>query len=355
MPEARTLIIWDRIGDYHRARVRAYEKLVGENSVITADLGASDKLYGWDTTGESGRHFLLSRKPVDQRDIVNRARAFQQILKEHRITRVAIAGYAHPEYFLFLILGRLAGCRIVMFGESWYGTGKLKNFLKGLFLRTFVHKFLLSGKRAREHFEERLGIPAERILEKYSVVDNQHFMQDGTRAREAILLCVARFSPEKNLACLIGAFQESKLADVYKLRIIGGGPEKENLLRQVDTRGQIELVEWVQYAALPAEYERARFFILPSTFEPWGLVVNEAMAAGLPVIVSDACGCGPDLVTKRNGFVFAAGKRQELVRLLDRVAEMDEGEWTQMSNASLEIISGYSCADWAEQLRKGFL
>jgi glycosyltransferase involved in cell wall biosynthesis len=186
-------------------------------------------------------------------------------------------------------------------------------------------------------------------------VDNQHFSRGSGNPRERVLLCVARFSPEKNLACLIQAFQASRLSKIHTLRIIGGGPEKQNLQSLVDDRKCVELIDWVRYPDLPAEYGRARFFILPSIFEPWGLVVNEAMASGLPVIASDACGCVPDLVTEQNGFVFPAEDKDELVRLLDQLDDMSESNWEKMSAASLQVIAGYSCLVWAEQLRKGFL
>nr|WP_238710587.1 glycosyltransferase family 4 protein [Oceanipulchritudo coccoides] len=242
-----------------------------------------------------------------------------------------------------------------MFAESWYGSQALKNFFKGLFLKILADVFFVSGERSRQHFIKQLGIPARRILCKYSVVDNQHFSRKGSHSREPVILCVARFSPEKNLSCLIEAFQKSRLAEGYKLRIIGGGPDRKLLEAIVDERRRVELLDWVEYADLPDQYGQARFFILPSIFEPWGLVINEAMAGGLPIIASDACGCVPDLVTRSNGFVFPADDKEELTRLLDQIAELKESDWEKLSTASTNIISGYRCEDWAEQLRKGFL
>jgi glycosyltransferase involved in cell wall biosynthesis len=355
MSDNRTLIIWDRIGDYHRARIRAFERLVGEESVFSADLGSADQLYGWENSAGNGRHFVLSDKPVDDLDLRARISAFREILKDQKITHLAVAGYAHPEYVFLLLLGRLAGCRIVMFGESWYGEGRIKNRLKGFFLKRLVHCFFLSGERARNHFNKRLRIPGDSVLTKYSVVDNQHFFSDGKIDRERVLLCVARFSPEKNLARLIRAFRQSKLIEDYTLRIIGGGAEKESLLGQIDERGRVELVDWVSYNELPLEYARARYFVLPSVFEPWGLVVNEAMAAGLPVLASEACGCVPDLITEKNGFTFPAESEPALIAVLNTLSALSEEKWKEMSSCSMDIISGYSCEVWAEQLKKGFI
>lgn len=354
MSKRNYLIVWDRIGDYHRARIRAFEKLVGEGAVATADLGGADSLYKWENSKADGRHYILSDKPVDRRDLLARSRHFWKILRQREITDLAIAGYAHPEYIVFLILGSLAGCRIVLFGESWYGGPSLKNRIKGFFLKRLCDRFFVSGARARDHFHKHLKIPPGKILCKYSVVDNKHFAPAPQIVREKILLCVARFSPEKNLEALIKAFQQSGLSDDHRLRIIGGGPLKEQLTGLVDARRQVELLEWVSYNELPDHYARARYFILPSLFEPWGLVVNEAMAAGLPVVVSDACGCAPDLVTENSGFVFPASDEESLAALLDRLATLREEDWNKMSASSRERIASFGCRDWAVQLKKGF-
>lgn len=353
MSDGNILIVWDRIGDYHRARVKALEELAGSSRVFTADLGSADKLYGWKTSSNP-RHFLLSPKPVEERDFRKRVGAFRKVLKEKAIRNLAIAGYGRPEYIAFLLIGRLRGCRITLFAESWYGRQSLKNRLKGFFLKRLCQVCFVSGERARHHFEKVLGIPGKRILTGYSVVDNGHFAAPPSTEREPVLLCVARFSPEKNLPELIRAFQESRLSGSHRLRIIGGGSQREELEGLIRDPDRVELRDWVRYEDLPAEYARARYFILPSRFEPWGLVVNEAMAAGLPVVVSEACGCEPDLVRDDNGFVFKAGHPESLRRVLDKLATLPESGWQERSRASLRLISGYSCPDWARNLHNSF-
>ena len=352
---SRNLIVWDRIGDYHRARIRELEQLAGPEQVFTADLGCRDGLYGWEGSEGQQRHFLLSSKPVDQRDCLRRCRNFWSILKREKIRNVALAGYGKPEYILFLLLARIRGCRITLFAESWYGHSLLKNRLKGWFLRLTCHQFFVSGQRAWDHFHERLGIPAKRIFSGYSVVDNAHFEVPAESATRPILLSVARFSPEKNLDLLIRAFQKSRLAAEWELRLIGGGPEEDGLRGLCDGSARITFAAWVSYADLPAEYARARAFALPSRFEPWGLVVNEAMAARLPVIVSEACGCRPDLVREGiNGFVFRTGDEASLVDALNRLQNLSGEELKHLGIESGLIISDFSCQAWAASLIDSF-
>src|SRR6185369_15110785 len=92
-------------------------------------------------------------------------------------------------------------------------------------------------------------------------------------------------------------------------------------------------------------------FVLASTSETWGLVVNEAMASGLPVIVSRRCGCARDLVAEgRNGFTFDPFDVESLTRQLQRMAAPDTDR-AAMSRASREIIAHWTPALWAQNLQ----
>lgn len=346
------LLVWDRIGDYHRARIQALEDLVGSECVYYADLGAADGLYHWQQSDvENARYALLSEKPVEQADCRTRVMRFWRLLRQRRIERVALAGYGRKEYLAFMILARLSGCKVMVFAESWYGEGRLKNFCKGLFLRMFAHVILVSGERALQHFHNALKLPQSRLVAGYSVVDNEHFSRwQGQLEREPVILSVARFSPEKHLDLLIAAYLESRVAQRFRLRLIGGGPEEAALRALAGAHPSIEILPWVDYKELPEMYAKAALFALPSRFEPWGLVVNEAMAAGLPVLVSDACGCAPDLVHADNGWQFPAQDKAALVSLLDAISDLSDEQLASLGRCSRDKIRDWSCAHWAQVL-----
>jgi 1,2-diacylglycerol 3-alpha-glucosyltransferase len=108
---------------------------------------------------------------------------------------------------------------------------------------------------------------------------------------------------------------------------------------------------FVQYGALPAYYASAGACVLPSLSDQWGLAINEAMASGLPVIVSRACGCARDLVVEgANGHTFDPLDREELTRILHRVASSPRATLDAMASASRERISGYSPVRFARAL-----
>jgi glycosyltransferase involved in cell wall biosynthesis len=103
------------------------------------------------------------------------------------------------------------------------------------------------------------------------------------------------------------------------------------------------------YDSIPAWYARSACLILPSISEPWGLVVNEAMASGLPVIVSDRCGCADDLVEDgRNGYIFPAEDADSLTKRMFTFDALSETDLGAMGRRSQEIIARFSPETWAD-------
>jgi glycosyltransferase involved in cell wall biosynthesis len=174
---------------------------------------------------------------------------------------------------------------------------------------------LVGGAPHREYAVE-LGMAPERVFDGYDVVDNEYFAAGADAAKadaanlraklglpERYFFGSARFIPKKNLPRLIRAFAAYRAAagpGAWDLILLGDGPEKPEMLRlveQLKLGGVVHLPGFKPVGDLPAYYGLAGALVHASTTEQWGLVVNEAMAAGLPVIVSHTCGCAPDLVT----------------------------------------------------------
>ncbi|WP_053976063.1 glycosyltransferase family 4 protein [Mangrovimonas xylaniphaga] len=353
--ENKILIVWDRMGDYHRVRTETYSRLFKEDSLYTADLGASDSLYGWNAT-ENETHYCLSEQPADVKDLTNRFKNFKNIVEKYGINKVVLAGYGKPEYLLFTLWLKLKKIDCYYFAESWYAGNKYVNYVKGLFLRKFVKRIFVSGKRAEIHFSNRLKFPVSKIKNGYSIVDNKHF--EYQRSREdvirnhkegPILLCVARHAPEKNLEVLIKGFQASNLYADWKLQIVGGGPITAQLESLVKDIKKVELSSWLSYDELPSLYKNASAFILPSKFEPWGLVVNEAMSASLPIILSNECGCMPDLLDG-NGYLFDAENLNNLVEVLNNLEKMSTDDLFKNGERSFNIIKQFTPETWGQTL-----
>lgn len=342
------------MGDYHRARWNALSMLLGKEKVFAADLGTSDDLYKWNNTVHQGNYILLSDKPVNAFDLFLRIRRLVGTLRSKNITSVCIPGYGKLEYLLFIIITKLLNRKVIIFAESWYGKNKIKNWIKSFFLQTYCDLVFVSGKKAFDHFSKTLKIPANKIISGYSVVDNDHFtVRYPATEQIPVMLCVARFSKEKNLTSLLKAYNKSKVKKEYSLKLVGGGEQRHELEKLAKENPNIDIVNWVSYQDLPSIYKKASLFILPSLFEPWGLVINEAMAAGLPIIASHQCGCVPDLITEKNGLTFDAENEEELFLLLDKIVDIPKDKLKEMGENSKRKIEKYSPRSWAKTLFDG--
>ncbi|UQY42860.1 glycosyltransferase [Mixta hanseatica] len=125
-------------------------------------------------------------------------------------------------------------------------------------------------------------------------------------------LYVGRLAPEKNLSLLIDVFNETG----EQLIIAGSGPDTDDL--QKKAKNNITFLGYINNRELENIYRQCDAFILPSLAEPWGLVVEEALSLGLPVIISDRVGCKEDLV-KENGIVFKATSKDSLKKALNKM------------------------------------
>lgn len=345
------LIVWDRAGHYHLARYRNLAKKSNFfDNVYLANLGSSDTLYKWDSVDDS--IIQLSKRSVDRTDLFNRLVKFRSVLRGKDISYVIISGYGKVEYILFIILSALNGKKVILFAESWYDKKPISKFIKRFFFKAFVSGFFVSGKRAYNHFKNEIGLTTLPIETGYSAVDNEHFASDSSNQINEIL-CVARYSEEKNLKNLITAFRNSDAYADYKLQIIGDGPLRPALEAEIALdNDKIVLERWKSYKELPNYYARAKYFILPSTFEPWGLVVNEAMAAGRPVLLSEQCGCLPDFLNQEFGFVFDPNNVQDITNSINDAVSLTSGDYKLQSEFMKNQVSKFDLDNWSDQLIK---
>lgn len=240
-----------------------------------------------------------------------------------------------------------------------------KEAAKGRLIRSLFDAAIAGGKRHQAYLRE-LQFPASRIGRCYDVVDNEFFRKGAQRLRmtqtaatfrlpERYFLYVGRLAPEKNLPALIRGFEKARRAGSNcSLVFVGDGALRGTLEQQVrDARLESSVI----FAGLKATaeilpyYSFAHALVLPSYREPWGLVVNEAMAAGLPVLVSRSCGCVDDLVEhESNGLVFAADREEELAAALLRAGQWSPVERASMGRHSDQLIMQYSLQHWAEEV-----
>jgi glycosyltransferase involved in cell wall biosynthesis len=350
-----------RLGPYHHARLQAWAAL-RSGAVTVIEFRPTDAVYAWAAVEAPGRY---------ARRATSSPKALIQALDEFAPQVVVCVGYADPEIHQAMVWALAKRVPLVTCSDSTFEDEPRSWFKEGL-KRAVVTAFaagLAAGQRAHAYLAH-LGLDAARRFQPWDVVDNSYFARgaDAARADAAVLrakrglppryfLSVARFVPKKNLARLIEAYALYAAAAgpaAWGLVLSGSGPLESALRAQVASAGLEGCVNFrgfLQYPELPACYGLAAAFVLPSESDQWGLVVNEAMAAGLPVLVSSRCGCAPDLVrTGENGFTFAPDDVAEIAARLTEIAGYDDARRAVMGRRSREIIAEFSPEAFAQGL-----
>jgi glycosyltransferase involved in cell wall biosynthesis len=342
-----------RIGPYHHARLRAWAA-VRPGAISAIEFRPDDPVYSWYSVNEEGGY---TRRQTHSRNELCRA------LDELQPKVVVCVGYADPEIHQAMVWALKRRVPLVTCSDSTYDD-EPRSWGKEAFKRRIVAAFeaaLVAGRRAHDYLES-LGLSGDRRFQPWDVVDNAHFerganasRQEEATARAKLKLprryffCVARFVSKKNLPRLIEAYARYAAQagqGAWSLVIAGMGPLETELRASVTAAGletKVHFPGLLHYPDLPAYYGIAGAFVLPSVSDQWGLVVNEAMAAGLPVLVSSPCGCAPDLVCEgENGFTFDPENTETLAERMKQVAEMDDARRMAMGQRSHEIVAAFS-------------
>ncbi len=285
------------------------------------------------------------------------------MLRKDRYDALIVHGYAHATEWLAFIGAWLSRTPLLLRGEStllgdrprWVTVGK-RLVLRALLRR--IRGALAIGVLNRQ-FYRAYGVPEERIFFTPYAVDNDRFLAEADRlspsrlalreqlgwpAGRPVILCVGKLIPRKRPMDLLEAFARVEAQHPAVLVYVGDGSERRRLAEEAARRGLRHMVitGFVNQTEISRYYAAADLLVLPSSHEPWGLVLNEAMCFALPVVASDAVGAAPDLVRPgENGFVFPAGDVEALAHALRELLADPAGR-ARMGARSREIVARYS-------------
>lgn len=372
MPETRVSVIFISFGPYHFARGKALAETDGVLPFFI-QLAESIATHPWqvqDRYRSSIKLITLSGNAYENAGYFQLCRRLWGALDEIDPAVVATSSF-RP--FIMLSAARWAKSRrrrAVLFFESTPWDRRRYRLIEAA-KRALIRRYYdaaFAGGRVHRDYLVRLGLPPSRIWQPYDVVDNDHFATKAAVVRtaperwrqtvglpERYFLYVGRYSPEKNLCRLIEAYRiyRANCAVPWSLLLVGDGPQRSTLESLVSTK-RLEGVVFKPFAQLddlPVYYSLAECFVLPSTSDPWGLVVNEAMACSLPVLISRLCGCVPELVREGdNGLCFDPYDVRAIADGLASVSSLDENKRRQMGELSRTIISRFTPQTWAAGL-----
>lgn len=405
-------VIWAQYGPYHFARLSALRQLARPVSVHGLELADNTNDYAWER--DSATNGVVTLCPGAVYESLPFRAVFLRAREE--LTRLGVEVCFLPSYWpkqsLAAFLGaKSLGIRTVMMNESHVGTSRATG-VAGWVKRRLISLFdaaLVGGAPQKRYFTS-MGLHDARVFTGYDAVDNEFFATKADEVRrgeiearrqwglpDRFFLSLGRFVEKKNLAALIRAYRLflaanpqsethlvivgsgegergiTQLADAYELPVYARqGAGRQEALTPPCLKPGVHLYGFRQIAENPVFYALAEAFILPSLYEEWGLVVNEAMASGLPVVVSETAGCAEDLLesadpinkmepkecallarwdlldkVRENGFVFDPRSSHQLSLILLWL-EANPQRRLAMSKGSRRIIEKFSCGNFAK-------
>lgn len=360
-------ILFANYGPYHLARVAsAYHACKSRGwNLFGIELARSEEEYPWQTQAEQFPCDIISvinDCPLEKSKPTDLFRKLISLLNQTNPDAIAIAGYARPAMLVALLWCLYQRKTAILLSEttendeprSWW-----KEKIKKLIITSY--QAALVGGNPHKRYLIKLGMPTNAIFLGYDVVGNEVFYPDQIKSlpsplNKPFFLAINRFVSKKNLPFLLSAYANYRQlvgTSAWNLILCGDGELRlqiEQLINQLQIQDSVHLPGFLQQDQLLPYLAHAKCFIHASVQEQWGLVVNEAMAAGLPVLVSNRCGCYEDLIIEGvNGFGFDPENPQQLTELMLKISS-EESDLHTMGNAALEHIQKFSPDYFAQGL-----
>jgi 1,2-diacylglycerol 3-alpha-glucosyltransferase len=407
-------VLWAQYGPYHLARVAALKKLGATVTTVHAvELANQTSYYEWKRSSAVDLITLCPDEVVERLSFWKVFKRARRVFASLKMDVCILPSYAPKQSLAAFLAAKSLGLRTVMMNESHAGTARASGLVAAIKRRlTVSFDAALVGGLPQKRYFASLGLPEEKIFTGYDAVDNDYFTQKAGAVRSKAaeyrkqydlpaqyFLSLGRFVAKKNLSVLIKAYRQlldSNPNCQTHLVMVGSGEEEPKLralcaglrlpvyqktsagTHDKDNQSQtspgkndppgVHFYGFRQIEENPVFYALADAFILPSLWEEWGLVVNEAMASGLPVIVSETVGCAEDLLKagrpplleslpsgqppkrlagiRQNGFVFDPNSSESLAAALLALASAPALR-AAMGEMSRTIVRNFSCDNFA--------
>lgn len=341
--------VWDRFGPYHVDRCEACAEALGDKfAIVGIEIASFDDIYSWEKS-RSGEEFRkITLFPSRQRQSVSQFRCFSRLLAaclRLRVQYAFLCNYEDPVIFAVAAVMRLLGRPVVVMQDSKFDDKQRRLPWEVLKWCLYLpYNGALAGSPRTASYLEFLGMPRSRIFVGYDTVSVSRMRElagappapDGAPHSQRHFTVIARFVPKKNLGLALDAYARYAAecpGQPREIHFCGSGELDQELRLQAERLALpgIRFRGFLQEEGVARVLASSLALILPSVEEQYGLVVNEAVALGVPVLLSDNCGARDVLVrTGVNGYVFEPDSPAGLAHfmtLLDR----DPAEWARLA------------------------
>lgn len=302
------------------------------------------------------RNILREIGPWTDRESISRNGILREI-QRFEPDLLLVSGWMDRDYLAVARAFRKGGGCVVGFCDTpWRGSVRQHAAVLGsrMLQRRWFDIIWVPGAR-QAAYARRLGFSDNRIWRGMYAADIDAFDRHrvDTGIREPAFLYVGRLVAEKDVGTLAAAYARyrEQVSDPWNLRCIGTGP----LASRLQGQPGIQVVGFVPPDDLPSRMATASAFVLPSKYEPWGVVLHEAAALGHPLIATSACGSSECfLCDGYNGFLVPPGNVSALALAMVRMHESPVEVRARMGEASIRLSRRLSPDHWARMLVRGF-
>lgn len=334
---------------------------------------SQNRSQAWNIAVQSNCKIVQSKKEC--------FKLFVRIFLKRQYQLIHLAGWSGFFALITILFSRIFFIPVIVETDTAFNpmTAQWKQFIKKIFyplLFKFPRFFLPAGKRQSAYLsryrvpdnkmmQAQMTVHLQKIITVYEKIDKtqrDHFRQRyHASEKECVFLFVGRLLSWKGVDELLTAFE--KLDDSARLWIVGEGERTSHVQKCAARDSRIQYFGRLSEHALWEVYCAADVFVIPSHAEPWGLVVNEAMCVGLPVIATRQVGCVDDLIISHHtGLIVKEKSVNELIsamqfmlnnqderKKMGEQAQLHISPWT-VENEAKNMIAAWKKCGWSENV-----
>jgi glycosyltransferase involved in cell wall biosynthesis len=341
----RVAVLWPQLSGYVHTALRALADR-GVDLLVFHEIGSSVTPFDVEAVTRGLTAHAWSGSP-DESELDEMLRGFEPDV-------LLVMSWENAVYRRIGRRWRGRALRVLCLDEQWWGTRPQRGVVAAsrLMIQPTYDAAFVAGDRQAD-FARRLGFPTELIVPGLYTGDYGRFAEvDADRESELpppAFLFVGRLVADNGVDTLAAGYHRyrAQAVDPWPLLVAGAGPDE----RLLDGLAGVETLGFVPPTELPEVFARAGCVVAPSRFAPWGVVVHEATAAGLPVVCTWVMGAALRLVLDGyNGVVTSPDDPPALADALARVSSATDEERRAMGEASGLLARQYTPQRWADRL-----
>ena len=347
-PVNRIAVLFSRLSGYMASCLQHLKESADVELLVYRWAPATDAPFDDDIFAWIDRLLIKSDQSAD--DIA-------RVLEDFSPDALLISGWMDQDYMRVARRFRSRGVPVIAGCDTqWKGTARqqIARVVAPWYLHSAIDVLWVAGER-QVQFARQLGFTGRQCWQGIYTCDWPQFAttsDDVAEASPKAFLFVGRYVEVKGIDVLVDAYQKYRTMTPQPWHLIcaGSGPLAERL-EGIDG---IRQIGFVQPGQLPALMREASAFVLPSRREPWGVVLHEAAASGLPLISSTASGASVHLLQDRyNGFLFETGDSEHLADCMLRLSSMSDALRLEMGRRSYELSKQFTPERWVDTLLNG--